>query len=100
MNDGEARIINGVCDGNSLRVAIDSQQSPLLAKLREDKTRMATATKSTINVDTIRTNIQAVDGVVQQYRFMFKSFHHFIRTNPATVPKARLKRFAQRRYLP
>ena len=50
---------------------------------------MTTATKCPVNVDTVWTNIQTVDGLIQQYRCMFIIFHHFIETNPAIVPTAR-----------
>ena len=65
MHDGKAWVIDGLCNGNCLRIAIDCQQTSLLTQLGEDQTRVATATKRAINVDAIRTNIQAVNGLVQ-----------------------------------
>ncbi|SQB26182.1 Uncharacterised protein [Citrobacter koseri] len=38
MNDGEARIIDGLGFGNSLWIAIDRQQTSLFAKPGEDQT--------------------------------------------------------------
>lgn len=43
----------------------------------EDQARVTTAAKSTINIDTVWTNIEAVDGFIQKYRSMFIIFHHF-----------------------
>ena len=77
MNDGKARVIDGLCHRNRLGIAIDRDQAPLLAKLREDQTRVSAAAKGAINIDTIRANIQAVNRLVQQYRSVFKIFHHF-----------------------
>ncbi|SUG67962.1 Uncharacterised protein [Salmonella enterica subsp. enterica] len=45
---GEARIINGLRNGDRLRIAIDRQQAPLFAQLREDQARVAAATKCAI----------------------------------------------------
>ncbi|VEA35071.1 Uncharacterised protein [Salmonella enterica subsp. enterica] len=59
MNDGEARIINGLRNSDRLRIAIDRQQAPLFAQLREDQARVAAATKCAINIDTIRTEYSA-----------------------------------------
>ena len=65
MHDGKAWVIDGLSHRNCLRIAIDCQQTSLLTQLGEDQTRVATATKCAINVDAIRTNIQAVNGLVQ-----------------------------------
>lgn len=86
MYDGKAWVIDGLRNGNSRRVAIDCQQAPFRPQLGEDQTRVTTAAKGSINVDTIWTNIQAVNGFIQKYRSMFKIFHHFIKTNPAGAP--------------
>lgn len=86
MNDGEARIIDGLRNGDRLRIAIDRQQAPFFAQLREDQARVAAATKCAINIDTIRTNIQPINGFIQQYRSVFKIFHHLIETSPAAAP--------------
>ncbi|SAD49803.1 Uncharacterised protein [Enterobacter cloacae] len=40
---------------------------------------MTTATKSAINIDAVWTNIQAVNGLIQQHRCMFIIFHHIYR---------------------
>jgi len=76
MNDGEARVINGLRNFNCLRIAIDCQQAAFRPQLGEDQARVTTATKSAINVNAIRTNIQAVNGLIQQHRCVFKIFHH------------------------
>jgi len=65
MHDGKARVIDGLCNGNRLRIAINCQQTSFLLKQGENQTRVTTATKRTINVDAIRTNIQAVHGLIQ-----------------------------------
>ena len=65
MHDGKAWVIDGLCNGNCLRIAIDCQQTSFLSKLGENQTRVTTATKRAINVDAIRTNIQTVYGLVQ-----------------------------------
>ena len=100
MYDGKARVIDGLRHGDSLRIAIDSQQASFRSQLGKDQARVSTATKGPINVDTIRTNIQAVNRFIQKYRSVFKIFHHVIETNPADAPTTRRSTTAQRRYLP
>ena len=100
MNDGKAGIIDSFRDGDSLRVAIDRQQASLRSQLGENQALVTAAAKGTINVDTVRTNIQAVNGFIQKYRSVFIIFHHFTKTNPAGAPTVPRKRTAQRRYLP
>ena len=65
MYDGKAWVIDGLRNGNSRRVAIDCQQAPFRPQLGEDQTRVTTAAKGSINVDTIWTNIQAVNGFIR-----------------------------------
>ncbi len=72
MYDGKARVIDGLRHGDSLRIAIDSQQKRPSRSLERIGARLSTATKGPINVDTIRTNIQAVNRFIQKYRSVFK----------------------------
>lgn len=66
MYDGKAGVIDGLRDGNRLRVAIDGQQASFRTQPGEDQARVTTAAKSTINIDTVWTNIEAVDGFIQE----------------------------------
>ena len=77
MYDGKAGIIDGLRDGNRLWIAIDCQQASFRSQPGEDQARVTAATKGTINIDTVWTNIEAVDGFIQKYRSMFIIFHHF-----------------------
>ena len=79
MHDGKARIIDGLRNGNRLRIAVNCQQASFRSKLGEDQTRVTTATKSAINIDAVWTNIQAFNGLIQQHRCMFIIFHHIYR---------------------
>ncbi len=74
---GKAWVIDGL--RNSTPADRDQcQQTSFRSKLGGSNAR-ATATKSAINVDAVRTNIQAVDGLIQQHRCMFIIFHHIYR---------------------
>lgn len=74
--DGETRIFNRFGGCNRLRVTVNCQQAPFRPQLGQNQTRMATATKSTVDIYAVAADVEAVDGFVQQDGGVFIVFQH------------------------
>lgn len=76
MYDVKTRIFNRFGGCNRLRIAVNRQQASFRPELGQNQTRMATATKSTVDIYAVTADVEAVNRLIQQYGSVFIIFQH------------------------